>query len=99
MANTATVADVRTWAEGKGMTIGARGRLGKNVVEAYNKAHSRRKYVVSQEETPAPTAPAKPASTGEVEVQNRGDIPVRVSRRRDGDREVVTITFEVPAAA
>lgn len=96
MAN-ATVADVRNWAETKGMTIGARGRLGKNVVEAYNKAHSRRKY---QPATTIPqSTPAKPETTnGKVEVQNSGDIPVRVSRRRDGNREVVTITFEVAAA-
>jgi hypothetical protein len=39
-----TAADVRTWARENGVPVGTRGRLGPDVVEAYNKGRRNGKY-------------------------------------------------------
>jgi len=78
-----TLSDVREWAETGGMNVGKRGRLGKNVIEAYNKAHPRRKY----DDQSASEPHSMPNS-----------MPIHVTRRREGNKEIVTLTFEVDAA-
>jgi hypothetical protein len=40
----ATAADVRAWARRKGLTVGKRGHLPKDVVAAFNRAHRARKF-------------------------------------------------------
>ena len=40
-------ADVRTWAIAKGLTVGARGPLPQNVIDAFNKAHRAKKFKTS----------------------------------------------------
>lgn len=44
-STTPTAADVRAWAREHGFTVGARGRLAKDVIDAFN-ARRRNKYVV-----------------------------------------------------
>lgn len=39
-----SAAFVRAWARRKGLTVGLRGRLNPNVVEAFNKAHRVKYY-------------------------------------------------------
>lgn len=82
-----TLSDVREWAETKGMDVGKRGRLGKNVIEAYNKANPRKKYGADSE--PVEDKPARPVHDA---------MPIHVTRRREGNREIVTLIFEVDAA-
>ena len=36
--------EVRYWAKGRGFTVGARGRIPADVIEAYNKAHRSKVY-------------------------------------------------------
>jgi hypothetical protein len=59
--------DMRTWARNNGFTVGERGRLPKEVVEAYSNAFpdaSNSKVKVSEENevtsSPAPVAPVTP---------------------------------------
>ena len=41
-----SAAEVRAWALDRGLTVGARGRLSADVIEAFNKAHRVKKFGV-----------------------------------------------------
>ncbi len=90
---TASLTEVRDWATSKGMQVGTRGRIGKNVLEAYNRANPRKKYPLNTAENP--TQPTEDAMDTESPEIPAGAMPVRVTRQRKGDKEVVTVIFEI----
>ena len=83
-APTATV--VRSWAEGQGLIgSGQRGRLGTEVVKAYNKAHPRNKYVITYTKAEAPKVKVTAKAPGKAPVTRKVVVSeVRAAARKAG---------------